>query len=197
MMSEALNIPHISTGDMLREALREQTELGKKAKTFMEVGALVPDKLVDEMVAERLDRKDCRRGYILDGYPRTIPQANFLQSIFAKNGACAMSIGVELADELLIGRLSSRWTCPQCGKMFNASMDPGKIDGQCDECSSRLTKRKDDMAEVVAERLKVYHKTTQPLLEHYRAQGLYFRVDGEKSVKEIFESIMKKITNCE
>ncbi len=189
-MSEALKIPHISTGDMLREALKDQTELGKKAKSYMEGGTLVPDELVDEMVAERVGREDCSRGFILDGYPRTIHQAWFLQSWLQKNGATLISIGVEVADEILIARLSSRWTCPECGKMFNASIDPGKVEGLCDGCGARLTKRKDDTAEVVAERLQVYHTMTQPLLEHYRKLGSYFRVDGERPVDDIFKTII-------
>lgn len=189
-MSEALKIPHISTGDMLREALRDQTELGKKAKSYMEAGTLVPDELVDEMVAERVGRDDCSRGFILDGYPRTIHQAWFLQSLLQKSGAKLLSVGVEVADEMLIGRLSSRWTCPECGKMFNALLDPSKANGQCDACGARLTKRKDDTAEVVAERLQVYHTMTQPLLEHYRNLGSYFRVDGERPVDDIFTTII-------
>lgn len=190
MMSDALKFPHISTGDMLREALRDQTELGKKAKAFMESGALVPDELVDAIVAERLSRKDCSQGFILDGYPRTIQQATFLQSLFDKNGAQVLSIGVEVADEILIARLSSRWTCPKCGKMFNASIDPSKINGQCDACGTTLTKRKDDTEEVVAERLQVYHKTTRPLLEHYQSQGSYFKVDGDRPANDIFDTII-------
>jgi adenylate kinase len=182
---------------MLREALREQTELGKKAKTFMDVGALVPDDLVDEMVQERLEREDCSRGFILDGYPRSIPQANFLQLLFKKHGTFFLVISVEVADELIIRRLSSRWTCEKCSKMFNDSMGPGKNNSCCDECGARLIKRKDDSAEVVAERLKVYHKTTHPLLEYYQAQGSFIRVDGDKSANVIFKLIMDKITNCE
>ena len=119
MICEALKFPHISTGDMLRESLRNETELGKKAKAFMESGALVPDDLVDVIVAERLAQSDCSRGFILDGYPRTIPQARFLESLFEKNGTRILSIGVEVGDSVLISRLSSRWTCPDCGKMFN------------------------------------------------------------------------------
>jgi len=197
MISEALKFPHISTGDMLRESLRNQTELGKRAKAFMESGALVPDELVDAIVAERLEREDCSRGFILDGYPRTISQARFLQSLFEKSGAKILSIGVEVADGVLIRRLSSRWTCPQCGKMFNASLDPGKAGGQCDECMTDLVQRKDDTAEVIAERLQVYHKATRPLIQHYQGQKSYVEADGDRPVNEIFNVIMNIITNYE
>ena len=198
MISEALNFPHISTGDMLREALRSETELGRKAKGFMETGALVPDELVDAIVAERLTREDCSRGFILDGYPRTIPQARFLQSLFDKNGTRILSIGVEVGANVLINRLSSRWTCPKCGKMFNAGMSPDKMGGQCDACNTALVQRKDDTAEeVIAERLQVYHTATRPLVRHYQEQGSYIDVDGDRPVDEVFGAIMKIIAKDE
>ena len=197
MIAEALKFPHISTGDMLRESLKNETELGKKAKAFMESGALVPNDLVDAIVAERLARGDCSRGFILDGYPRTIPQAQFLESLFEKNGTRILSIGVEVGDNVLISRLSSRWTCPSCGKMFNSASDPGKAGGQCDECGTALVQRKDDTAEVIAERLQVYHTITQPLIRHYQEQGSYVEVNGDRLAEEIFGSIMNKITNYE
>jgi adenylate kinase len=190
MMSEALKFPHVSTGDMLREALRSQTELGKKAKAYMESGALVPDDLVDAIVAERLAQKDCKSGVILDGYPRTIPQARFLQSLFEKSGTSILSIGVEVGDGVLIKRMSSRWTCPKCGKVFNADLDSGKIGGLCDACGTALLQRKDDTAEVIAERLQVYHTTTQPLVKYYQEQDSYFEVDGDRPVNDIFNSII-------
>jgi adenylate kinase len=190
MLSESLKFSHISTGDMLREALKNKTELGDKAKAFMESGSLVPDELVDAIVAERLKREDCSRGFILDGYPRTIPQARFLRSIFDKNGARFLAIGVEVGDEELIKRLSSRWTCPKCGKMFNANLDPAKAGGRCDECGSGLMQRKDDAPEVIAERLQVYSKATQPLIQYYRDCGSYFEVNGDRPISEIFNSII-------
>jgi adenylate kinase len=190
MISEELKFPHISTGDMLREALKNQTELGKKAKAFMESGSLVPDELVDAIVAERLGRADCGRGFILDGYPRTIPQAEFLRSLFDKEGTKMLTLGVNVEDGVLIERLSSRWTCPKCGKMFNARLDPGKIGGQCDACGTALVQRKDDTAEVIAERLQVYHKTTRPLIRYYQEQGVYVEVNGDRPVSEIFDEMI-------
>jgi adenylate kinase len=193
MIGEELKIPHISTGDMLREALRNQTESGKKAKAYMDSGALVPDELVDAIVVERLAREDCGRGFILDGYPRTIPQAECLRSLFVKDDTKVLTIGVEVNDSVLIERLSSRWTCPKCGKMFNANLDPGKAGGECDECRTALVQRKDDTAEVIAKRLHVYHKTTRPLIQYYQEQGFYIGVDGNRSIEEIFGSIIGMI----
>jgi len=195
MMGEELKFPHISTGDMLREALKNQTELGKKAKAYMESGGLVPDDLVDAIVAERLQRADCDRGFILDGYPRTIAQAEAVQKLFDKDGTKILTLGVEVGDSELIKRLSSRWTCPKCGKMFNANLDPGKINGQCDECSTALVQRKDDTAEVIAERLQVYHKTTQPLIRYYQTKDAYIEVDGDKAVDEIYKAIMNIVAD--
>jgi len=197
MMGEELKYPHISTGDMLREALKNQTELGKKAKAFMESGALVPDELVDAIVVERLEREDCGRGFILDGYPRTSAQAESLQKLFDKDGSRLLTLGVEVGDSELIKRLSSRWTCPQCGKMFNANLDPSKVGGQCDECSTTLVQRKDDTAEVIAERLEVYHKTTQPLIQYYQTKDAYVEVDGDRAVDEIYGAIINIIKNYE
>lgn len=191
LMSESLRFPHISTGDMLREALKNETELGKKAKAFMESGALVPDELVDAIVAERLKRKDSSKGFVLDGYPRTIPQAEFLRSMFEKNGTKVLTIGIEVGDQELIRRLSSRWTCPKCGKMFNANSDPDKAGGRCDECGSTLMQRKDDTPEVIAQRLQVYHRTTEPLIQYYRNDGCYFEINGDRPANKVFESILR------
>jgi adenylate kinase len=193
LISETLNFPHISTGDMLREALRNETELGKKAKEYMESGGLVPDELVDAIVAERLKREDCNEGVILDGYPRTMSQAQALQSIFEADGSDVLTIGVEVGDSILIDRLSSRWTCPKCSKMFNANLDPTKVNGKCDACGADLIQRKDDTKEVIAERLEVYHKATSPLVEYYKEKNFYFGVDGDQPIDTICESIMNRI----
>jgi adenylate kinase len=190
MMGEALEFPHISTGDMLREAVRNQTDVGKKAKACIEAGALVPDDLVDAIVSERLAQEDCNRGFILDGYPRTLPQARFLQSLFDKSDTRILSIGVEVGDGILIKRMSSRWTCRNCGKVFNADLDSGKIGGLCDECGAALCQRKDDTADVIAERLQVYHTATEPLVKYYQEQGSYIEVNGNRPVNDIFNSII-------
>jgi adenylate kinase len=189
-IGEALKWPHISTGDMLREALKSRTELGKKAQEFMETGALVPDELVDAIVVERLGRADSRDGFILDGYPRTIPQAEFLRSRLDKDGTRILTLGIEVEDGILIERLSSRWTCPKCGKMFNARLDSSKINGHCDVCGAALVQRKDDTSEVISERLHVYHKTTEPLIRYYQEQGAYVMVNGDRPVDEVFDTII-------
>ena len=195
MISESLKFPHISTGDMLREALGTGSELGRKARPFIESGSLVPDDLVDDIVAERLEREDCREGFILDGYPRTIPQAEFLRNVFEKDGTRALSVAIEVGEPELIRRLSSRWTCPKCGKMFNANLDASKAGGNCNACGAGLIQRKDDTAEVIAERFQVYQKSTQPLIEYYRAQRAYLKVNGDRSAGEIFDSIMSEIAS--
>jgi adenylate kinase len=193
ILSESLKVPHISTGDILREALKNETELGKKAKAFMESGGLVPDEIVDAIVAERVKRKDCRLGFILDGYPRTIPQAEFLRSVLEKDKTEILTVGIEVGEEALIPRLSSRWTCPKCGKMFNANLNPEKAGGQCDECRTGLIQRKDDTAEVIAERLRVYKKKTEPLIQYYKSQGAYIEINGDRPVNVIFEAIISVV----
>ncbi|HSW39601.1 MAG TPA: adenylate kinase [Acidobacteriota bacterium] len=190
IISEALHYPHVSTGDILRAALKEGTALGEKVKNYIESGALVPDELVDGIVAERIYREDCAVGFVLDGYPRTIPQALFLTSLFTEDGTKAIALGMEIPDKVLIERLSSRWTCPYCTKMFNANLEPGKHGGACDECNTELVQRKDDDPAVVAERLSVYRRSTRPLIRYYREQGLYYRVEGERPVKAIAETII-------
>jgi len=189
MIGELLNYPHISTGDMLREALKNETELGKRVKKYMDSGTLVPDDLVDDIVTDRLGQEDCRRGFILDGYPRTISQAEFLSSLFAKDGTSVLILGIEVEDSELIARLSSRWTCPICGKTFNDRLDSSKVGGQCDECGAMLVQRKDDAADVIAERLQVYHKATKPLFQYYQKQGGYIPIDGKQSTEDVFGTI--------
>jgi adenylate kinase len=197
MLSESLKLPHISTGDMLREALKNQTELGKKAQQYMDSGALVPDRLVDAILVERLGREDCSRGFILDGYPRTIAQAQALQALLDEKGLKVLTIGMEVNYSVLIKRLSARWTCPKCGKMFNAQLDPDKINGWCDKCNANLLQRKDDTEEVIANRLQVYHSQTQPLIRYYQDQGFYVKVDGNRPINDVFDNIVGLIANHE
>jgi adenylate kinase len=195
LMSQSLAFPHVSTGDILREALKEQTELGKKAKSFMDSGALVPDDIVDAIIAERLGRADCNWGVILDGYPRTISQAEYLRSMLERDGTRILTIGVDVRNNELMKRLSSRWTCTKCGKIFNSNLDAGKGGGVCEDCGAELFQRKDDRTEVVAERLQVYHQMTKPLVQYYRDLDLYFEINGERPVEEIFCSIMAIINS--
>ncbi len=179
----------ISTGDMLREAVRKQTALGKKARGFMEAGDLVPDELVDALVKARLARKDCESGFILDGYPRTIHQAEYLKTLFDNNKVKIVAIGIRVSGDVLMERLAGRWTCPNCGKIFNAESRPSREGNRCDECNAPLVHRKDDSAIVVEERLQVYHDVTEPLIQYYQERRCYYEVDGERSVEVIYEML--------
>jgi adenylate kinase len=193
MISEALKLPHVSTGDMMREAVKLETALGLKVKSVMNGGALVPDDLVDAIVAERLNKEDCQGGVILDGYPRSVPQAEYLNNWLGKANISLVVIGITVDDNELIKRLSSRWTCPQCGKMFNALLDPSKAGGKCDECNATLIQRKDDAAQIIAERLAVYKKTTQPVMDYYKGIGAFSEINGDSAVNGIFDKIMALI----
>ncbi|MDI9613410.1 MAG: adenylate kinase [Acidobacteriota bacterium] len=190
LLGEALGYPHISTGDMLRGAQKEQTELGRRARAYMESGGLVPDELVDAIVSDRLRREDCRQGFILDGYPRTIPQAEFLGELFAREGVRVLTLGILVENHVLMKRLSSRWTCPRCGRTYSENLAPGTVNSRCSRCRVPLVQRKDDTEEVIAERLQVYHKTTLPVIRYYRERGVYVEIDGDRSVKEIFDDII-------
>ncbi len=171
--------------------MKRQTELGKKAQQIMEAGELVPDSLVDEIVKTRLEAPDTAAGFILDGYPRTTGQAEFFEKLAVQESIQILAVGVIVADDVLVQRLSRRWNCPQCGKIYNFASDAGNEARHCDECGGVLTQRKDDKPEVIRERLAVYHKTTQPLIDLYRQRGQYREVDGEGSVDLIYASILK------
>jgi adenylate kinase len=192
-LADHFGYPSISTGDVLRDAVKRQTELGKKAQRIMEAGELVPDGLVDEIVKNRLENPDTAEGFILDGYPRTLGQAEFFEKLAVGKGINIRAVGVIVDDEVLVRRLSGRWNCPQCGKIYNVGSNASREPGRCDECGGALTQRKDDTPEVIRERLAVYHKTTQPLIDLYRQQGQYREVDGEGSVDRIFDSILEKL----
>lgn len=189
--------PSISTGDVLREAVKKQTNLGKKAQKLMDAGELVPDSLVDEIVKSRLADEDSQRGFILDGYPRTIGQAQFLERLAVETGMQPLAIGIMVDDEALVERLSRRWNCPQCGRIYNEGPNFVRKQGLCDECGAVLTQRKDDQPEVVRERLQVYHQTTQPLVDFYRRRGQFVEVDGAGDVGRIFDSIVRIVNGEE
>ncbi len=191
MLGAELKFPVISTGDILRESVREKTELGKQAKGYMDSGALVPDELVDAIAKERLGRKDCSDGFILDGYPRTIKQAQFLDASFRDERVKTIVVGITVDDKTLVGRISGRRSCPNCGKVFAAASLPSTGELKCDECGTPLVQRKDDTAEVMEERLRVYHRQTQPLIEYYRGRGLYVEVDGDRQVGDVYHSILE------
>ena len=183
--------PSISTGDALRAAVSKQTELGKKAQKIMESGELVPDGLVDEIVKNRLMEPDSQTGFILDGYPRTLAQAGFFEKLAGQAGIDICAIGMMVNDEVLIRRLSQRWSCPKCSKIYNAGSNPARESGRCDECGADLIQRNDDRPEVIRERLQVFHQTTRPLIDFYRHRGQYVEVDGEAEVDRIYDSMIK------
>ena len=183
----ALNILQISTGDILRRAMKEGTETGLKAKSYIDAGQLVPDEVIIDIVKERLAMEDCRGGYILDGFPRTVPQAEALDT-FAKIDSV-----IELAvdDQVLVNRLSGRRVCVKCGATYHLSMLNGAT--TCAACGEELIQRNDDKAETVLNRLKVYHDQTAPLIGYYEKKGLLRKVDGDQGVDSTFEAIMKAL----
>lgn len=168
IISKELNIPTISTGDMIREALKNGTEMGMKAKSYMESGALVPDEVVIGIVKERLSKDDCKDGFILDGFPRTIPQAEALDTMGVEIDCV---VDLEVKDDVIINRMSGRRVCEKCGKTYHTVNVPSKIEGVCDVCTGALIQRKDDQIDTVKTRLETYHKETEPLKGYYEAQG--------------------------
>lgn len=188
-MAACYNFARISTGDMLREAVNNGSALGKKAQSCIEAGNLVPDELVDAIVKSRLARRDCKRGFILDGYPRTIHQAEYLEKLFAHKDVDFLAIGIKVSDDLLLKRLAGRWTCSRCGKIFNAASNPSRDADRCDECNTLLVHRKDDSDQVVAERLHVYHEATEPLIQYYKNRGCYHEVVGERRLDEVYDNL--------
>ena len=184
------NIPHISTGDIFRENIKNGTELGKKAKEYMDAGNLVPDELVCDLVVDRLKQDDCKNGYILDGFPRTIPQAEALTAALAKDDdAIDYALEIFLEDQAIIDRMSGRRVCKSCGATYHVVNIPPKTEGVCDECDGELIVRDDDAPETVKKRLDVYHEQTAPLIDYYKKQGILKVIDGSKGLDTCFEEI--------
>jgi len=179
-------IPQISTGDLLRAAVKNGTELGKQAKTFMDAGKLVPDQVVIGLISERLDQPDCQRGYILDGFPRTVAQAEALETLLQGKGqALDHVVSIEVPDADLMGRLTGRFTCRKCNAMYHKLFSPPKQEGVCDKCGGELYQRDDDKETTIRSRLDVYHKQTSPLIAFYRERGRLRQVDGTGSIEQI------------
>jgi len=189
LISEALKFTHVATGDMLRMAIKNGTEEGKRAKTYIEAGLLVPDELVDAIVRERLKQSDCGYGYILDGYPRTSSQADTLQVFLEKDNILSITIGIKVPDEVLIARLVSRWMCPNCNRTFNIELSSGILKGLCDKCNVNLIHRVDDTGKVIAARLKIYHEQTEPLIRYYQERGSYVPIEGDQVPAKVFYAI--------
>lgn len=185
-------IPHISTGDIFRANIKNGTELGNKAKVYMDQGLLVPDELVVDLVVDRFKESDCENGYVLDGFPRTIPQAKALDEALAKTGdAVEYAIDVDVPDENIIRRMSGRRACANCGGTYHIVTIPPKKEGICDTCGAELILREDDKPETVEKRLKVYHEQTQPLIDYYNEKGILKSVNGIRDLEIVFEDIVK------
>ena len=184
-------VPHISTGDIFRANLKEGTELGLKAKVYMDQGQLVPDSLTLELIMDRFSKDDCKNGYVLDGFPRTIPQAEALtKALRENNDKLDYAIDVDVPDENIVNRMSGRRACAKCGGTFHIKYNPTKVEGICDLCGGELYIRDDDKPEIVTKRLVAYHEQTQPLIDYYKKEGILKTVDGTQNVDKVFEDIV-------
>ena len=184
-------IPHISTGDIFRANIKNNTELGQKAKTYMDKGELVPDELVVDLIMDRFKEVDCANGYVLDGFPRTIPQAEALDKALSANGESVdYAVNVEVPDENIINRMSGRRACVGCGATYHIQFNAPKVEGVCDTCGEKLILRDDDKPETVKNRLSVYHEQTQPLIDYYSKKGVLAEVDGTQAMDDVFNAIV-------
>lgn len=192
MIAAKYDIPHISTGDIFRANIKNGTELGAKAKEYMDKGLLVPDELVVDLVIDRFKEPDCANGYVLDGFPRTIPQAEALDKALTAIGESVdYAINVEVPDENIINRMGGRRACVGCGATYHIVYSPTKVEGKCDTCNGDLIIRDDDKPETVKNRLNVYHEQTQPLIDYYTKKGIIAEVDGTVDMKDVFNAIVE------
>lgn len=190
-IAEKWQIPHISTGDIFRMNIKNGTELGMEAKKYMDQGLLVPDELTVKILLDRVAQPDCKDGYVLDGFPRTIPQAEVLDEALNKLGEkIDYAVDVDVPDENIVNRMSGRRACLSCGATYHITYAPSKKEGVCDSCGSELVLRDDDKPETVQKRLGVYHQQTQPLIEYYTEKNILKSVDGTKDMEEVFQSIV-------
>ena len=191
-IAEKYSIPHISTGDIFRANIKNGTELGMKAKTYMDQGLLVPDELVVDLVVDRLNQEDCKNGCVLDGFPRTIPQAEALDAALEAAGQVVdYAINVEVPDENIVKRMSGRRACVSCGATYHIVYAPTKEENICDTCHGELILRDDDKPETVQKRLNVYHEQTQPLIDYYTKKNILVEVDGTQDIEDVFAAIVK------
>ncbi|HCP14354.1 MAG TPA: adenylate kinase [Peptococcaceae bacterium] len=196
VLAEKLGIPHISTGDMFRKAVKEQTPLGVEAKRYMDSGQLVPDEVTIGIVRERLAEEDCVNGFLLDGFPRTVFQAEALEDILTKLGTkLDLALNIDVDSEALIGRITGRRMCRNCGKPYHVTFSPSKVADKCDACGGELYQRDDDKEETVRKRLEVYSAQTLPLLDFYKSKGIVVSVDGNQPMQKVTEDIMAAIKN--
>ncbi len=191
---QLLGIPQISTGDILREKRKEDSPLGRQIREIMASGKLVPDEIVIEIVKERLSQPDCEKGFILDGFPRTIPQAEALDKVLEEMGKKLDAVVyIEVPEEELIKRISGRRVCEKCGEEYHIIFKPPKVEGVCDKCGGKLIQREDDKEEVVKKRIEVYNESTAPLIDYYEKKGLLKRINGVAPMEEVFESIKRAL----
>ena len=191
MLAKKYDIPHVSTGDIFRMNIKNGTELGMEAKKYMDQGLLVPDELTVRILLDSVAREDCRKGYVLDGFPRNIPQADVLDEALSKLGdKIDYAINVDVPDENIIRRMGGRRACLSCGATYHIEHVPPKKEGICDKCGQELVLRDDDKPETVKNRLQVYKEQTQPLIDFYTKQGVLHNVDGTKDMNEVFEAIV-------
>lgn len=190
-IAEKYQIPHISTGDIFRSNIKEGTELGMKAKAYMDQGGLVPDELTIGMLMDRIQKDDCKNGYVLDGFPRTIPQAESLtNALNERNQKIDYAVNVDVTDENIVNRMSGRRACLSCGATYHIVYKPSKVEGICDVCGDKLVLRDDDKPETVKKRLSVYHDQTQPLIDYYKEAGVLANVDGTQDMEKVFSDIV-------
>lgn len=192
-LSQYLGLPHISTGDLFRENIRKQTLLGQKAKSYMDKGHLVPDELVLDMLFDRVSREDCKRGYILDGFPRTIPQAQALDQRIQRDSR-VVALNFHLVDPVIVERITGRIACKDCGRPFHKKYDPPQQEMICDGCGGKLYQRDDDKEEVIRKRLEVYRIQTEPLIAHYsRQQDVLRHIDSQKGKEQVFHDVLDSL----
>ena len=195
-ISNKYSIPHISTGDIFRKNISENTPLGVEAKSYMDNGQLVPDEVTINMVKDRLQQEDCRAGYLLDGFPRTVAQAEALNSFLIERGEqLDTALLIKVPNEFILERMTGRRVCPSCGASYHVKFNPPTVEGKCDLCGSEVIQRKDDTVETVKERLDVYEKETQPLIDFYANKQLLSEVDGTQAINEVFRGICDILGN--
>jgi adenylate kinase len=194
MLAERLGIPHVASGDLFREALQAETELGLMAKSYMDRGELVPDEVTIAMIRERLLKPDCGKGIILDGFPRTIEQAEALKELLAEQGKMIdAALFIDASEDELVRRLSSRWTCRNCQAIYNLISNPPKEEGKCDVCGGELCQRSDDAPQTVRNRIRIYWEQTSPLTNYYRDEGLLITIESEGGIERVQEKILEAL----
>lgn len=191
---EKYNIPHISTGDIFRKNIKEGTDLGKKAKGFIDQGLLVPDELTVGLVTDRISQADCANGFMLDGFPRNVAQAQHLDEYLKEVGiSLSTVVNIEVDKDILVGRAVGRRICKACGATYHVEFNPPKVDGVCDVCGGELYQRADDNEETVSKRIQVYLDETKPLVDYYSKEGIIANINGEQSIDKVFEDIVKAL----